>query len=247
MKKLILLLTLISVMLLGACSSSDSTLDTRVYDLENDVITLQNELAIMQERFDNLVYTEGLNGQRDYYENESYSSLSALAYETMTKEGDVIDWGLFPDYVRNIDTGEYVSVDDLAKLLVAKYFNGTEATGSIGFQYKITFELTNSNMTNEEYIARLSLLIIELSNYDFYTIDTSQLYFYNYFNGQTIEVKSRMSLLVTDKYVLIPVIFYGELLDVSITGISYDSLLVQSYCDDYVTNLTYDGYVLDYK
>lgn len=262
MKKILLvLLTIISVILLGACASSDDTLDSRVSELENvievqqtQIDALQDELdglallfEILEERFNNVVSTVGINRQVDYYENQSTSPLSDMAYETLIKEEDVLDKSKFPDYIWDIDTGEYVSINDLTKLLVAKYFNGTNAVGSTGYQYRTTFTLNDEDMSNEEFVARLSMMVIELSNYDFYTIDTSQLYYYIYFNNQTVELQARMSLLVTDKYELSPVIFYEELLDTKISGISYDSLIVETYCNDYITNETFIGYVLNYK
>ena len=248
MKKIILVLTILtSVFMLSACNSADSNTD-----LEERVIALEEELEALEARFDNLVITTGINGQTDYYENDSSAYqeedvlLSLTFYELAVKEDDYLDKSKFPDYIWSLD-GNYVSVDDLANLLVNKYFNGAEASGETGSQFRIDFFYDDDEMSNEEYIARLSLLVMELSSYDFYTIDSSQLYFYLHFNLQTIQFKSRMSLLVTDKYTLDPAIFYGELLDVSISGIVYDFLTVQALCDEFILNETFIDYVLDYN
>lgn len=214
-------------------------------DLQAQIAALDLAVTALIERFDNLVITTGLNGQQDFYENEGLY-MTIAEYQTLAKESDYLDLSKFPNYIWDIN-GDYISIDNLGKLLVAKYFNGLNANATTGFQYKFTFTLNDSEMTNEEFIARLSLLIIELSYYDYYTIDSSQLYFYLYVNGQTVQLSSRMSLLVTDKYTLAPAIFFNQLLDVDISGIDYDSVIVQQYCDDYATNLTFDGFVLDYK
>ena len=213
-------------------------------DLQAQIDALNLALADLQDRFDNLVVTTGLNGQTDYYENNE--GLYMAEFIPLAKESDYVDLSKFPDYIWDIN-GDYISIDDLGKLLVAKYFDGLVANANTGFQFRIDFTLYNSPMSNEEFIARLSMLVIELSYYDYYTIDSSQLYFYLYFNQYTVQLKSRMSLLVTDKYTLDPAIFYLELLDVDIEGISYDEVIVQQFCDDFILNETFTGYVLDYK
>ena len=262
MKKLILVLTIFSVMLLGACASSDSPdleedtitmeeLELRLEALEEDYIASQEQIDLLEERFNNLVVTTGLNGQIDYYENSTNNEdeeifLSLSTYTYLTKEDEIIDVSKFPSYIWDIN-GDYITIDDLTKLLVNKYFPGTDAIGTIGIQFKITFTLADYDMTNDEFIARLSMLVIELSEYDYYTIDSPQLYVYAQFNLQTIEFKSRMSLLVTDKYNLTPIIFYEQLLDVSISGLEYDSALVTQYCDEFILNDTFINYVLNYN
>ena len=79
MKKLILVLTIILVISMGACSNAPN----------NDYVTqdqLNEQVAILNSRFDNLIMSEGLNGQISYYENESndepimYLSLSGFYY-----------------------------------------------------------------------------------------------------------------------------------------------------------------------
>ena len=253
MKKLLLVILTITVVLsLGACASSDATLDTRVSELENLVDIQQAQINALEERFNNLVVTTGLNGVQDYYENESnndadssiYTSLSTFEY--LTKETDVINVNDYPEYIWD-ENGDYITIDELGKLLVAKYFYGTDATASTGYQFRITFTLDDTSMSNEEFIARLSLLIIELSAYDYYTLDSPQFYTYLRFNGQTVQVQARMTLLVTDKYTLVPAIFYEELLDTNISGISYDNDIVKLHCDTFIANETFTGYVLNYK
>jgi hypothetical protein len=249
MKKILVLLTVLLVMGLGACASSPDTLDERVIDLENEVLTLQEELDLLEARFDNLVVSTGLNGQVDYYENDSYVSteqitMSLLAYEQLVKETDYLIKANFPDYIWD-DNDNYITVNDLGNLLTQKYF-GISSETTIGFQYRMTV-YKPADMDYGDYITRLSMMIMELSHYDFYTIDSPELYII-VSEGASQHVKVRMSLLVSDKYDLHPAIFWSEMMDTDIKGFSYDESQVQALYDDYMLNLTFDGFVLtNYK
>jgi hypothetical protein len=222
--------------------------DDRDLLIEDELLQAQiNELLIaivaLENRLDNMVSVTGLNNQTVWYENED--DLSMLGME-LAKEDDYIDVNDFPDYIWDIN-GDYITINDLASLLVAKYFADTPVATNYGVQYKFAFTYNNSEMSNEEFMARLSMLVIELSNYDYYLIDSSQLYFYLTFNLQTVQLTSRMVLLVNAKYAIAPAIFFEELLDVRVTGIDYDSVIVQQYCDDFILNEDFIGYVINYK
>lgn len=251
MKKLLVILSLVLIVGLGACSPSSTDLEQRVIDLENEVITLQDNIDLLEERFDNLVVTTGLNGQTVYYENESYNelindaelSMSLLGYEMIAKEADFIDKAKFPDYIWDIN-GDYITVDDLGNLLTQKYI-GISSETTIGFQYRMTI-YKPADMEISEFMARLSMMIMELSYYDFYTIDSPELYIIIN-TGASQSVKVRMSLLVSDRYNLHPAIFWGELMDTSVIGFSYNTTIVQEYYDNFILNETFNGYVLNYN
>lgn len=247
MKKLLLVISFIAIMLLGACTSApdDVALENRVKELELQLAELQLDQEALELRFDNLVMSEGLNGQRDYYENSPDSAIymSRLGYEMMVTEKDYLDKSKFPSYIFNAE-GEYVSVNELGNLLTLKYL-GIESVTVTGYQFKIQL-YDEIDLSNEEYIVRLSMMIIELSQYDFYTIDSPELMIINLFTT-THYMHVRMSLLVTDKYNLHPAIFWNELLDTRIENYTFDIELMDAIYDQYILDGTFDGYVLNYE
>ena len=248
MKKLLSIITILLVISLGACSPKAND------DLENRVETLEAQVEVLQDFYENVVKVEGLNGQVDYFVNEDNKNyyLSASYLETMIQladktEKDYLDKTKFPDYIWDND-GEYISIEDLDTMLAEKYFG--EVNGTIfetGSQYHFIFNL-DTNMSDEEFIVRLSMLIIELSNYDFYTIDSSELHIYVLLNDSPVEITIRMMLLIEDNFNLQPQLFWSELMDTTIKGITYNENELQSIYDGYVTNETFNGYVLpNYK
>ena len=216
--------------------------------LESQVLAYDERIIALESRFDNLVPSVGLNGQTSFYENTTNDFVNMSYSYLSTTEQDLLDKSKFPDYIWS-EEGNYISIDDLGNLLTEKYIGPvTNETFITGFQYKLAFTFNDPEMTNEEFVTRLSLLIMELSNYDYYTIDASELYVYALFNNQYLEIKVRMSLLVTDKYNLDAAIFYNELLDVRISDdFVYDVETVETFISGYETEETFIGYVLDYK
>jgi hypothetical protein len=255
MKKLLLVLSLVMVMVLGACVPSTepyddsdlqvkvNTLNVKVNSLENELDTVQDELEALRQQFSNLVYTDGLNGQRDYYINKDGGGvmLSLMDYTQLAStEKDYLDKTKFPDYIWGLDE-EYVSVEELGDLLCDKYL-GIDCTSITGFQYKIK-AFKPEGMNDTEYMVRLSMMMVELAEYDFYTIDSSELYI-EFIEGSSKYIKTRMSLLVTDKYNLHPALFWNSLMDTQIVGMSVNDEACMTIYQDYVTNETFSGYVL---
>jgi len=245
MKKLyILLATLLMVVSLGACSPSG----TPDYVTQDDLDDLALRVVTLEDRFDNLIMSEGINGQVAYYENEApeevmYLSLAGFEYISQT-ETDYLDKGKFPDYIWDLG-GEYITVDDLGDLLTQKYF-GINSETTIGFQYKMII-IKPVDMSQDDFITRLSMMIMELSNYDFYTIDSPELYI-RLNDGASSYFKVRMSLLVSDKYNLHPAIFWGGMMDTRIVGTAFNVIEVEALYNQYILDETFDGYVLpEYK
>ena len=240
MKKLLVVMTFLLALVLVGC---ESTPQDYVSQEEYDV--LEERVEELELIIDNLVVTDGLNGQRDYYVNGQsfYVSRAGFEMELVVKEKDYLDKTKFPDYIWTLDEN-YITVDDLGNLLSQKYL-GTNSSTITGFQYKLQLEKP-SEMSNEEYMVRVCMLILELAEYDFYTIDSPELYI-ELISGGSQYIKVRMSLLVTDKYNLHPAIFWNEMLDTRIEGLNnLDLTLIEQYYDDFILNGTFDGYVLNY-
>jgi hypothetical protein len=243
MKKLLSLITIMILVIgLGACApSQDYNYEEDLQDLQEQITAQQEEIDALNERIDNLVVSVGLNGQVSIYENQS-SMFSRMTYLDL-KEKDVLNKLKFPDYIWDLN-GDYVDVQRLGNLLTQKYF-GESSTNRTGFQFRIT--MNEDGMSDNEIVARLSLMIMELSHYDFYTIDTSELYIM-VLDGGTKSITVRTSLLVSPDYNLSPEIFYESMLDTRIYGMSVDASVVANIVQGHITNGTFDGFVLpNYK
>jgi hypothetical protein len=275
MKKLyMIIISLVLIIGLGACVPSQdnteleeriATLETQVLDIEQleidlalektKIELLETDLELQQTKIDvlegfyrNVVPTVGLNGQTDYYVNyDNNEYLSMMSYELITSEKDYLDKTKFPEYIWDLD-GEYVDIEQLDTKLANKYFG--EVYGTIfqtGSQYHFIFNF-ETEMTNEDFMVRVCMMIMELAEYDFYTIDSNELHIYVLLNQVPVEITIRMMLLVNDSYNLHPAIFWNELLDTRVEGIVYDALLLEDIYDAYVLNETFTGYVLpNYK
>ena len=128
MKKLIsLLVMIIMVVFIGACVPEGTPEVDYVTQEEFDVAidVIDEKFEKVDNRFDNLIMSEGINEQRAYYENETPESemyLSRIGYEFISQtEKDYLDKTKFPDYIWD-EFGEYITVDDLGDLLTQKYF-----------------------------------------------------------------------------------------------------------------------------
>lgn len=241
MKKVLLIISILilSISLVGCNNPTD--LD-KIQELESRIEVLEN-------RLDGLVSTTGLNGQVDYYENSGTQeqpvvTVSASYMELANTEKDYLDKSKFPDYIWD-ETGEYIDIQQMTNLLCQKYLEISCVT-TTGFQFKIQ-AYKPSEMTMNDYMVRLSMMIVELSNYDFYTIDSPELYI-EFVAGGSQYMKVRMSLLVDDKYTLDPAIFWNGLMDTRIVGVSVLDVALQNIYQGYVENETYNGFVLpNYK
>ena len=245
MKKIILVLTImLSVILLGACASSDDTTE-----LENRLELLELQVSEIEQILIDLQFIEGLNGEREYYlpdnytiQNTIYQGVSATEYETL---GSELDKSKAPSYVLDIN-GDYIPFIDLANMLVDKYY-GTNVvinTASIGIQTELVIE--PNSLTQDEFIARTILLVEELSNYDFYIIGSSQLVRQTFYEGTsriTIPIQTLRSSFIT----MTPEIIINGTYEIRKTGLTYNSENIILLYNEYVASELYSGYVLDFN
>lgn len=246
MKKLLLLVsTLVLIIGLGACNSAPDTID---YVTRDEMELEINQLwAILED----IGVIEGLNGQREYYIQDNkvptgvlFTKVSAFEIETL---GIELDKTKAPSYILDLD-GNYVPFEDLAQLLLQKYYGVGLGQGfaRINFQARIQTDIT-SELTIDEFVARTILMFEEIRQYDWYIIGSSEFYMYLTFNGATVEVSIPIQTMRADWLTMTPEVIYNSWYEISIKHISYNNTQVQAFYDEYVTNGTFNGYVLDYK
>lgn len=229
-KLLIVLVALFSFTLLGCDNENEiEVLENRVAELESRVDEIETLLTEME-------FIEGINGQREYY------TPTALSIQLL---GEELDKTKAPSYV--LDNEEnYINFSQVAQLLVTKYFGTsvTITTAEIGYQVKLM--LQNHEITQEEYLTRMILLIDELSNYDFYIIGSSEIYIQANFDG-TSYIKIPIQTLRSSFVTITPEVIYSRLYEVKIYRMTFDIETVQSLYNDFVANETFVGYVLNYE
>ncbi|NOQ50463.1 MAG: hypothetical protein GQ557_02200 [Mycoplasmataceae bacterium] len=242
MKKTIISLIVIMIMVVfvGACSPTD----TPDYVTQEELNEVQAQLNEVQSYLDRMVWVGYMLPETDIdLNNEEVFYVSRLGLEYLVStESDLIDWSKFPDYILDLN-GDYISVDDLGNMLTQKYF-GIDSTTIAGFQYKMTI-IKPIDMSQDDFVIRLSMMIIELSYYDFYTLGIPELYIVLN-EGASSHIKIRMSILNTDKYdgSLVPAMFYGGLMDAQIMGLSFNAENVELLYAQYILDETYFGFVL---
>ena len=248
MKKLLsILITLMLVLIIAGCNSPapNTVIDTT---LEDRVTVLEEQVAELEQVLVDIEIIEGLNGQREYYLPKTESTLlnfTSVSAGTIELMGDELDKASAPSYVLDVDEN-YIPFYDVMELLVAKYFTDDVSlhTASIGFQIKAV--ILTENINKEDYVARLILMIDELSNYDFYIIGGSELYIQSQIDGMTyitIPVQTLRSSFIT---MTADVMIEGTY-EITSYGLEYDGVQVKALYDGYVTAETFAGYVLDYK
>jgi len=136
MKKLLtILLTFILVIGLGACAPSQDT-----KELEDRIEILEEQMLEVEDILVNIEVIEGLNGQREYYipSTSTVSKFVGVSASDVEPLGDALDKTKAPDYVLDINE-EYISFEQVAQLLVDKYFenNVLLTSATIGFQIKL--------------------------------------------------------------------------------------------------------------
>lgn len=242
MKKLLtILLTLVFVFSLGACNSAPET----DYVTREEFIELQEQVEAQQDYLSRMVWQGYMlpEGDIDVNGNEIFY-MSVLGFEYLTKtEKDYLNKSKFPDYIWD-EFDNYVDIDTLGDLLTQKYF-GVNSESTLGFQYKIKIYKPDE-MTQDDFVTRLCMMIMELSEYDFYSLDSTELYL-QLNEGASSHMKVRMSLLTTDKYNLHAGMFWNGLMDTDIQGLGYNIATVEALYEQYEADETFTGYVLDFK
>jgi hypothetical protein len=236
MKKLLLIFSLLLVLSLGACNIAPD--DT---DLENRVDILETQVNELEQILIDLEVIEGLNKQREYYIPQS-TGVSAMSYEVL---GDELDKSKAPSYVLDVEDN-YITFDMVAELLVEKYFGSNANVEDAYIGFIVVIKLSSMDITQEEYMAKLILLLEELSNYDWYIIGSCEVYIQSDFNG-TAYIKVPVQTMRSTFITLTPFTIYNGLYEIQLFGHSFDNELVQQYYDEYVVSELYNGYVLDYE
>jgi hypothetical protein len=245
MKKLLLLITLVLVIGLGACESAPD--NTELLELENRVVELESKVDELEQILVDIEVIEGLNGQKEYYipdAKHSIFNVSSVGASDIELLGTELDKASAPSYVLD-ENGDYVPFDDVVQKLVTKYYGNVDVEDSyIGFQIKIVLSI--GDMSQEEFMAKTIMLINEISQYDFYIIGGSELYIqlhdssYGYVK---LPIQTMRSSFIT----ITPEVIYNGLYEIQLMQLNYDKAQVQTLYDEYVASGLYDGYVLDYK
>lgn len=230
------ILIAILIVLVGCQSPTDTDLEKRVDTLEQQVSELESILVDLQ-------VIEGLNGQREYYlpqeQSTMFQGVSAYSVELLNNE---LDTTLAPTYVLD-ENDNYVEFEQLAKLLSIKYY-GEDLVTSANMGSVVEIILDKPDLTQEEFVARTALMIVELSEYDFYIIGSSELVIQTNFNSTSriiLPIQTlRSSFITIDAISIINGIY-----EIRKQGLTYITDDVLAYYNDYITNETYNGYVLN--
>jgi len=291
MKKILLIITMVLLIGLGACESPEPVeeiilpnYDAEVLDLQAQIDILENELFaidfeeyddtelqlyftqleeqvnILIERFNNLTSITGINGITDYYENETQLSLStnltlATLSTTIEYMKDTLDKNSAPDYILDINE-EYISFEDLAYLLKAKYFGSAEVFVEeeflVGAKLYMQYKLITDEDPNEIF-AKMALLVEELRLYTFYYISCPQLELRMKleYNGNPQQIVFTIPIVTaTSGFITItPDGLFDEDYEMRLwlDNVELDLTAIETYHNDFILNEIYVGYVLNYK
>lgn len=274
MKKLLLLILVFTMTIgLNACVSTNSLndyknkLDEVSLELEElqaeidaDAIATEAQLEAfilaleaLSTRLDNIGSITGLGGVERYYETyeDTLQTMSAMEL-TVAEMKDTFDKTKSPSYLMD-DEGNYVSFEQLAYKLKAKYFNdetihevdlflmGSEAY----FRFGIT-----SDISEEELVARITLMIEELRLYEFYLLSSPELVIHIY-RFDTVDHQTKITIpltvVINDFFVLTCDGIFDSDYDMRAEfDTELDLVLIQAYYDGFVLNGIFDNYVLNY-
>lgn len=251
MKKLLLTLTLIVVMTLGGCVTAPPTDYSKDFkDLEDKITLLESELVElelvqenMQSYLNRMVWVGYLLDEETELDAMQGMYMSLDGFEALSDtEKDLVDVTKFPSYIWDLN-GDYVDLDTMCSLLTMKYL-GMYSDCQGTFQLRIKLDNTGE-FTSEEYIVRLSMMLIELSEYDFYTIDYPQIQV-ELIAGGTKRLELQSSLFNTPKYenALHPSIIWDEMFEIEVIGFPYDETQLDAIYQLFIDEATFEGYVL---
>ena len=264
MKKLLLIFVLSFTFLFIGCDTSQNTTN----EIENTTVTTENillgieeqiadieaKIALLEARLNGLVTVKGLNGQVLYYENEIKTL--KLGLETLY---NTFNPTLAPTYMYDIN-GDYINFSNLSVLIKNKYFSDV-AQNYEQDRYEMTpfaimhFYFEDSNIAFNDIIARIIIIVEEITNYEYYTLSS---------NGLKIDIVYSDGNYTHQIYFTIPtVVLINDMFTLNfdsiignqfesyfITPESYDIIdydQVKIYYDNYKLNNTFDGYVLNYN
>lgn len=195
---------------------------------------------------------------KNYLEYNCQEVLEQPSYVVNAKEK--LDTNKYPSYMIDAE-GYYLQFDELGRLFKEKYFGVIEE-----HQYDnyVFLDLSNPNITKFKFVlegnynaddiyAKAVLLLNEFRNYEFYYVSNGVIIIEVYWieNGLTKEVRlgvSTATLLNQDFTLGVATFFdneFGSIVEVENCQVNQE--LAQNKYDQYVTEQTYIGYVLDYK
>ena len=273
MKKILLILIVTMVLGLSGCVQSSALQD---YKRELDEVSLELEelqeeinadnivteaqleafimaLEALELRIDNIGSITGLGGVESYYETTEniVQTMSVMLLEVEQLK-DTFDKTKSPPYLLD-DLGEYVSFEQLAYKLKAKYF-GDETIHEVdsfhmGSQAYFRFGIT-SDISEEEVVARITLMIEELRLYNFYLLSSPELVIHVY-RFDTVDHQTKIVIPLT--------VVVNDFFTLTVDGIidcdydmratfdtELDLVLAQAYYDEFVLNETFVGFVLNF-
>ena len=276
MKKLLLLILTFTMALgLSGCIVSTSTLndykeeldevslELEVLQAEIDANTIATEaqleaflvaLEALSVRIDNIGSTVGLNGQEAYHEaSESIVYTMAAIELTVTEMKDTFLKDGAPGYIVD-EFGNYISFEKLGYMLKVKYFeddtinevdmfsNGTDAHFRIG---------VINDMSEEEILARMLLMIEEFRNYALYALNCNRVIVHVYrFDDHDHQTKLEINqtIILNDYFIILPEGAFYEDYDMKLqTDTELDLALIESYYDNFILSEVFSGYILDFK
>jgi hypothetical protein len=281
MKKILLVLVMLFTFSFVACDNAETTTlapttlaPTTAYDYSVDIAEVDNDLqaqiddlelqiGLLQDRINNIVVTEGLNGQYSYYENQLTELNYTLSLLTSQTNSTYFDSTLAPNYTYD-ENGDYITAFQLMNMLRLKYFSELSVTNGSNMEAymldKLYIYLLLDNgegiLSPGDIIARMILLTEELSHYDHYMLscpfyEINMLVLTDGYNYE-YNLKIPLTVMLNDYFTITAGSIldggYEMYLNVNIgVGLNvYVKDNVYTYYDAYALDNTFTGYVLNY-
>lgn len=261
MKKLLVISLLSVLLLLSGCTSApqDKYVTQGQYEalltkhealqdefdlLVDRVVSLEQSTYAMEDYISRMVWYGYLLPEGQESENYTMSRSGMMTmgmFEQLGDEKDYIDKNNFPVYIFDM-SDNYINVADLGDLLTQKYLgmSSTTTLDAVG-RLKIQVNYTDQ-YSEEELIVRLSMLLMELDNYDFYTLGYP--IHIEIVQGANYYMNVPSTLLTSSKYDLHPAMIWNQLFEVYVHNLDYDVTNLQTMYDEMIASGDYDGYVL---
>lgn len=269
MKKIILVLVMMFTFSLMACDNNTVTTvapsttydySQDINDLENDIdsqiASLELQIALLEERLDNMIAVQGINGNTVYYEKKL-----SLMKTSLSDMLDSFKEELAPTYMTDED-GDYVTFNTIAGLLKEKYLGVTYTTVTgIGSDSYVTIPYARLNYVFEDatidindVVARMILMVEELTHYEYYVLSSNgiqlQMVWSDGAYSHKVSIEIPTTVLINDMFTIDFDSIRGHMFEIKIQAeweqdtIDYEAAKV--FYDAYVKDGTYAGYVLDF-
>ena len=161
----------------------------------------------------------------------------------------------YPSYMLDSE-GNYVSMEQLGKLVKTKYFQlGNQEYDKYYKEEGVTYlQFVDNDFVDydqNQIFAKLVLILEELSDYKYYILNNEVLvrFFWHSTDGYTksVQLKTASENLLSDTLVISPDSFFTGYLEMKykLDSVLIDEEIITLIYDDYVTNGTFNGYVLN--